>query len=229
MNIMLRKLWLGFKWTGLIFFVTSISWVIILKWINPPMTYLMWKRTVQQAVNGKPIRFQHDWVSFEHISPNLTRAVIASEDNRFVEHFGIDFESIQKAMRFNQRSKRTKGGSTISQQTAKNIFLWPNRTYVRKGLELYFTVLIEAFWSKERIMEVYLNMIEMGDGVYGAEKAARIHFNKPASQLTRAESALIASSLPSPRKRNPSKPSGYMLRRQAQILNVMNKLGPIEF
>jgi monofunctional biosynthetic peptidoglycan transglycosylase len=148
-------------------------------------------------------------------------AVIASEDNRFAEHNGFDFKEIEKALEENKNRKRPRGASTISQQTAKNIFLWPASSWIRKGLEVYFTTLIELFWNKERIMEVYLNSIEMGNGIYGAEAVAREHFHKNASKLTPEECALIAASLPNPRKFNSSRPGNYMLKRQKKILYLM--------
>jgi len=169
------------------------------------------------------------WVSMRKISPHMVRAVVASEDNRFLEHWGIDVDAIQKAIAYNKRHRRKHGASTITQQVAKNVFLWPARTMLRKGFELYFTVLIEAVWSKKRIMTVYLNIVETGDGLYGVEAAAQKYFHKPASKLTRAEAALIAASLPNPRKRNPAAPTSYMLRRQARIMNLMNKIGEVKF
>lgn len=157
----------------------------------------------------------------------MIQAVVAAEDNRFLEHWGIDVEAIEKAVEHNKRHRRKHGASTITQQTAKNVFLWPARTYTRKALEFYFTTMIELTWSKKRIMEVYLNVIEMGDGIYGAEAAAQKYFHKPASKLTRGEAALIAAALPNPRKRNPAAPSDYLWRRQARILDLMNKIPPV--
>jgi monofunctional biosynthetic peptidoglycan transglycosylase len=189
----------------------------------------MLKRQIEQTKNNKKYTFQHQWVRIENISPHLIQAVIATEDNRFTKHFGVDFGAIKKARAYNQKSTRRKrGASTISQQTAKNVFLWPARTYLRKGFEVYFTLLIETVWSKKRIMEVYLNMIEMGPGIYGAEAASQHYFRKPASKLTRYEAALIAVSLPNPRKRNPAKPTAYMLQRQQQVLTLMRKIGKID-
>ena len=154
--------------------------------------------------------------------------MVASEDNLFTEHHGIDLKAIKDAERHNKRYKRKRGASTISQQTAKNVFLWPSRTYIRKGFELYFTFLIETIWTKKRIMEVYLNSIEMGPNIYGAEAAAQYYFHKPASRLTREEAALIAVSLPNPRKRNPARPSNYMYSRQQHILYVMRMIGRVD-
>jgi monofunctional biosynthetic peptidoglycan transglycosylase len=155
----------------------------------------------------------------------MVRAAIASEDGRFLTHHGFDIEAMQKAYAYNQKSKRTKGGSTITQQVAKNIFLWPQRSYFRKGLEAYFTVLIELFWSKKRIMEVYLNSIEMGKGIYGVEAASQYYFKKPAKELSKRESALIAAILPNPLKWSASKPNAYIQKRQYRILKAMKYVG----
>ena len=192
-----------------------------LRFIPVYFTPLMFIRTTQQIIHGEDIKWKHSWLPKENISPHLSMAVIASEDNRFAEHNGFDFKEIEKALKENKNRKRPRGASTISQQTAKNIFLWPASSWIRKGLEVYFTTLIELFWNKERIMEVYLNSIEMGNGIYGAEAVAREHFHKNASKLTPEECALIAASLPNPRKFNSSRPGNYMLKRQKKILYLM--------
>jgi monofunctional biosynthetic peptidoglycan transglycosylase len=182
----------------------------------------------EQAREGKKIRLEHIWVPLEEIAQPLVLAVIASEDNRFPAHGGFDFEQIKMARSEAAAGRRVRGASTISQQTAKNVFLWPGRSWLRKGLEAYFTLLIEWIWGKERIMEVYLNSIETGDGVYGAEAVAREHFGKQAFELSQAEAALIAATLPNPRRFNSANPSSYMLRRQLQILSLMNKVGTVD-
>lgn len=205
----------------IIFFGSSILSVITLRFIPVYFTPLMFIRTAQQIIHGEDIKWKHTWVSKEKISRHLPMAVIASEDNRFAEHNGFDFKEIEKAMEENKTRKRPRGASTISQQTAKNVFLWPASSWLRKGLEVYFTTLIELCWSKERIMEVYLNSIEMGKGIYGAEAVAKEHFHKKAGQLTPGECALIAASLPNPRKFNSGKPSNYMFKRQKKILYLM--------
>ena len=164
---------------------------------------------------------QHKWVPIEEISENMALAVISSEDNLFMSHSGFDFDQIQKAIEEAEKTGRQRGASTISQQTAKNVFLWNGRSWVRKGLEAYFTVLIELIWGKERIMEVYLNSIEMGPGIYGAEAVAQAHFGKSASNLTRREAALIAATLPNPLKYSSKNPSKYMRKRQRQITRLM--------
>lgn len=166
----------------------------------------------------------HEWVSIDHISDNMKRAVIASEDQRFYIHKGIDRVAIQKAMEDNKNRKKVRGGSTISQQVAKNVFLWPKSTWVRKGLEAYFTILIEFFWSKERILEVYLNVIETGPGIYGVESVAKRHFKTTSSKLSTYQSALIAATLPNPLKFSSKDPSPYMKKRQAHILGQMKTI-----
>jgi monofunctional glycosyltransferase len=210
---------------GLVFFFgTSILFALLFRFINLPATPLMMIRVVENIADGKKPSITKDWVSLKEISPNLVLAVIASEDNNFETHFGVDFKAIEKAKKLNARGKKMRGASTISQQTAKNAFLWPARTYVRKGLELYFTGLIELVWGKKRIMEVYLNVIEMGDGVYGAEAAAQKYFHKSARNLTRAEAAAIAAVLPNPRKWRPDKPTAYIARKKSWILWNMNNV-----
>lgn len=215
------------KWLFISIVGMTIYFTITMSFVHPHLTPLMVKRLFESDPKIKK-QLRHDWVPISQISPNMILAVVASEDNRFTEHFGFDFGAIEKARDHNKWHRRKHGASTISQQTAKNVFLWPARTYLRKGLEVYFTLMIETFWSKKRIMEMYLNMIEMGPGIYGAEAASQFYFHKPASKLTRSEAALIAASLPNPRKRNPSAPSSYMFNRQQKILSLMNKLGPIK-
>ncbi len=209
----------------LYFFIFSVALTIIYRFVPPPFTILMLQRVVEQKIDAEPVRLKKDWVSIDQISPYLIRAVIASEDQRFNEHWGFDVEALQKAYQHNQKSKRVKGGSTITQQVAKNVFLWPDRSYFRKGLEAYFTILIEVFWSKKRIMEVYLNEIEMGDGIYGAEEAAKKYYHKPAKDLSKREAALLAAVLPNPIKWTPAKPNAYIERRQYRILRAMRYVG----
>lgn len=212
------------KWATLIFFGSSILITLIFRFINPPITPLMMIRVVEQIADGEKPTLKKDWVSIENISDNMKLAVIASEDNNFESHFGVDFKAIQKANKLNQKGKKIRGASTITQQTAKNIFLWPARTWVRKGLELYFTGLVEIFWGKKRIMEVYLNMIEMGDGIYGVEAASQEYFHKPASKLSRPEAAAIAAVLPNPRRWRPDKPTPYIQKKKGWIQWNMNNV-----
>jgi len=203
------------------FLIVTISSVILLRWIPIPVTPLMLIRCVEQVVDGKKLKLKKDWESLENISPRLQLAVVCSEDQNFIHHYGFDMQAIEKAMEHNETHKRKRGASTISQQTAKNVFLWPGRSWVRKGLEVYFTFLIETLWSKERIMEVYLNIIETGDGIYGAQAASKIFFKKDAKKLSAGESALIAAVLPNPRKFSAAHPSGYIRSRQSWIIHQM--------
>lgn len=220
-----RWIWKAMLW----FFGLSILSVIIFKWVPIPFTPLMVTRIIEFKLDGNDAIYSHDWVPLEEISPNLPKAVIASEDGNFLKHSGFDFKAMQKAFKNNSKGKRLKGGSTISQQTAKNVFLWQGRSYVRKGLEAYFTVLIELIWGKERIMEVYLNSIEMGNGVYGAQEAARHWYSKKAIDLTPKEAAGIAAILPNPRKFKASNSSSYINKRKDKIMRVMRHLGKIEY
>ena len=218
---MFRKIFHFIKKTMLWFFAISIVLVILFRWIPIPYTPLMAIRAIENKSAGKEMVLSHDWVPIEEISPNIQKAVIASEDGTFLTHYGFDFSAIQKAVKNNSKGKRLKGGSTISQQTAKNIFLWQGRSYLRKGLEAYFTVLIEIFWSKERIMEVYLNSIEMGNGVYGIEAASQHWYRKSANDLTKFEAAGIAAILPNPRKYKATNSSSYIERRKSRIVKHM--------
>lgn len=220
-----------FRWALRIFlalWILSIVMVVVYRWMPVYVTPLMLVRTANQLWEGEKVAWKHDWVSIDSISPNLVRAVVASEDNLFPVHHGFDVQQIRKAMEEAEKGGRQRGASTISQQTAKNVFLWPSHSYFRKGLEAYFTLLIEWIWGKERIMEVYLNSIEMGKGIYGAEAVARAHFSKPARKLNAAESALIAATLPNPRRFNSAKPSSYIQQRKVAILDLMDKIGPVD-
>ncbi len=199
--------------------------VLVFKWIPVPLTPLMLIRCAEQKSEGKDMKLKHDWVSLEEIAETLQLAVVCSEDQHYLRHSGFDWEAIQKAMKANKKGKRIRGGSTISQQTAKNVFLWPGRSYIRKAFEAYFTFLIELFWSKERIMEVYLNSIEMGDGVYGAEAAAQFWFKKSAAKLSKDEAAAIAAILPNPRKFRANPPDNYVAKRKIWIKQQMNFWG----
>lgn len=214
------------------FFVVTILWVIVYRFVPVPLTFLMLQRIVENKIAGKEVVFKKDWEPIENISKHLALAVVAAEDQRFLEHRGFDFEAIQKAAKYNEKQKsrnrkKVRGASTISQQTAKNVFLWPGRSYIRKAFEVYFTVLIEVLWSKERIMEVYLNVIEMGNGVYGAEAASEYFFKKPASKLSKAESARLAAVLPNPRRYKAGSPSPYIIKRQIAIQRQMEQLGGV--
>jgi monofunctional biosynthetic peptidoglycan transglycosylase len=211
----------------LFFLISTIVVVVAYRFIPVYLTPLMVIRNVEQLINGEKLSLKKRWIPIENISPAMVNAVIAAEDNNFMLHSGFDFDAIKKAREKNKKGGRLYGASTITQQTAKNVFLWPDRSWFRKGLEVYFTALIEIFWSKERIIEIYLNVIETGNGIYGVERASEIYFDKPASRLTQSQAALIAVSLPNPRKFNPGNPSAYMYKRQNQILRLMNAIGPI--
>ena len=226
---MLKKTYRFFRKLMLYFFIGSVALTIIYRFVPPPFTYLMIQRLVEQKMDGEGLKLRKDWVSIGEMSPYLVRAVIASEDQHFNEHWGFDIEALQKAYQHNQKSKKVKGGSTITQQVAKNVFLWPGRSYFRKGLEAYFTILIEITWSKKRIMEIYLNEIEMGDGIYGAEAASKKYFRKSAKDLSKRESALIAAVLPNPIRWTPVHPNAYIQRRQYRILRAMRYVGKPEY
>ena len=205
------------------FFASTILSVIALRFLPVYLTPLMVMRCVEQIGEGKSVKLKHHWVPLEQISPQLPMAVMASEDAKFLQHHGFDYQAIEHAAKRNRQhpEKRKLGASTISQQTAKNVFLWPGRSWTRKGFEVYFTTLIELLWPKERIMEVYLNSIEMGDGIYGASAVAEAHFGIQAKDLSRSQCALIAATLPNPRQYSSKHPSAYMQKRQKRILNEM--------
>lgn len=204
------------------FFGLSIGTTVLYRFLPVPFTPLMISRLFQQAGDAeRSVRLEKDWVSIDEISPHLQLAVVCSEDQEFLEHEGFDFNAIKKAYKYNQTHKKKRGASTISQQTAKNVFLWETRSWLRKGLEVYFTFLIELIWSKERIMEVYLNVIEFGDGVYGAEAAAQHFYHKSAKELNRPEAAMLAGVLPSPLRLNPSNPTPDLKTKQQWIMRQM--------
>jgi len=213
----------------LLFFAISIGWVVLARFVPVLVTPLMMIRSVESMVDGEMPKNSKRWVSIDDISPNIVQAVVASEDNLFMSHHGFSFNDISKAIKHNKKGKRIRGGSTISQQTAKNVFLWPARSYLRKGLEAYFTVLIEFVWPKKRIMEVYLNVIEMGDGVYGIEAAALENFGVHASELSKSQAATIAACLPNPRKFNAAHPSSYIIKRKFKIMSLMGKIEKVDF
>lgn len=211
------------------FLAVSVFWVLAYRFINPPITLLMIQRNIERKSDGKVARMDKEWVDFENISDNMKRAAVSAEDQLFLKHLGFDLKAIEKAFETNKKGKKIKGGSTISQQTAKNVFLWPGRSWVRKGFEAYFTLLIEILWSKERILEVYLNVIEMGDGIYGAEAASQAYFGKSCAKLSKSQAAIIAACFPNPRRWSPKKPTAYIKHRQYLILKNMRRLGPLDF
>ncbi|WP_194774942.1 monofunctional biosynthetic peptidoglycan transglycosylase [Pararhodonellum marinum] len=212
------------------FFFLSIGLTILYRFVPVPFTPLMVIRMVEQASDGqRQVLVHKKWKPMKEISRHLPQAVVASEDQKFMSHFGFDTEEIQKAMKDREAGRRVRGASTISQQTAKNVFLWPGKNFVRKGLEAYFTLLIEVIWPKERILEVYLNVIEMGDGIYGVEAASQFYFKKEAAKISRQEAALIAAVLPNPLRWSPSKPTAYIRTRQNWIMRQMNNLEQLPF
>ena len=210
------------RWAIGFFFGSTILAVIIYRYMPVYVTPLMVIRSIEHISDGKSVIWHHHWIPLEEMSRHLPVAAMADEDLKYLSHHGFNFESIKGAIKKNAaKGKIQRGGSTISQQTAKNVFLWPSRTWVRKGFEAYFTVLIELFWSKQRIMEVYLNSIEMGDGIYGVDAVAEYHFGKKAIDLTRSECALIVATLPNPRLYNSMIPSAYTRRQQRKIEREM--------
>ncbi|MEI8112032.1 MAG: monofunctional biosynthetic peptidoglycan transglycosylase [Bacteroidia bacterium] len=225
---MVKKIF-GFIWkVALWFFGLSIVSVVIFRFVPVPVTPLMLIRCVEQVFSSDELRLKHDWVSIDEISKNLPLAVVCSEDQNFLNHSGFDLEAIQRSVDAAKRgAKRVRGASTISQQTAKNVFLWPGRSWIRKGFEVYFTVLIEFFWSKERIMEVYLNSIEMGNGIYGAEAAANYYWNTSAKNLSRQQAAAIAAILPNPLKYSANPPGPYVQERIGWIVAQMGQWGSL--
>ncbi len=204
----------------------SAGSVLLLRWVDPPISAFMAETALSAWIRrDHSYEFRHRWVDLTQISPNLALAVVASEDQKFPDHWGFDVEAIEKAYSLNQHSHRIRGASTISQQVAKNLFLWSGRSYVRKGIEAYFTLLIEGCWPKRRILEVYLNIAEFGYGTYGAEAAAQRYLHKSAARLTRSDAALMAAVLPSPQRFLITAPSAYVQRRRAWILDQMQALG----
>ncbi len=204
------------------FFGLSIGFTLLYRFVPVPVTPLMVIRLFEQAGESeRSMRLSKDWVPMDEISPHLQLAVVCSEDQEFLEHEGFDFNAIKKAYKYNKTHKKKRGASTISQQTAKNVFLWPGRSWIRKGLEVYFTFLIEFLWDKERIMEVYLNIIEYGDGIYGAEAAARHNYGKAAKDLNRPEAAMLAGVLPSPLRLSPTNPTPEQRTKQQWIMRQM--------
>ena len=227
----LRKRIFRLIWKTAAWFVgLSLFFVVFFRFIPVPLTPLMLIRCGEQLVSGQELRLKHDWVSIAKISKNLPLAVVCSEDQNFMNHSGFDMKAIERSIDASKKdNKRLRGASTISQQTAKNVFLWPGRSWIRKGFEVYFTLLIEFIWNKERIMEVYLNSIEMGNGIYGAESAARFYFNTSSQNLSRSQAAAIAAVLPNPRKYIANPPGTYVKSRIGWIVTQMNEWGTLQF
>lgn len=207
------------------FFVGSIVSTILFRWLPVPFTPLMLIRCVEQKVNGKEVKLYKDWVSLEELSPHLQLAVVVTEDQEFLEHYGFNMKAMEKAFNSNKKGRKIRGGSTITQQTAKNLYLWHGRNYIRKGLEAYFSLLIETFWSKERILEVYLNIIEFGDGIYGAQEASKYYFGVNAKDLSKKQAAQLAVILPNPRKYKVNNAGKYVQKQVDWTLNQMRMWG----
>jgi monofunctional glycosyltransferase len=199
--------------------------VLLFRFVAPPVSALMIERRIGSLFEKGQYNPTYRWVSIDKISPAMSVAVIAAEDQNFLQHYGFDWQAIQRAINHNERSARTRGASTLTQQTAKNLFLWSGRSWIRKSAEAYLTAMLEAWWSKRRILETYLNIVEFGDGVYGVEAASQRYFRKPASRLNVEEAALLAAVLPNPRRYKVSAPSGYVRERQQWIVQQMDQLG----
>lgn len=214
------------KWLALGWVIFSVGTVLLMRWVDPwTSAFMLRDRTIALFSNDSSYRFAHQWADWRNISPNAKLAVIASEDQKFAEHWGFDLSAMQSAWQRNQRSRKIRGASTLTQQVAKNLYLWPQRSYVRKALEAWFTALIELCWPKQRILEVYLNSAEFGKGVFGVEAASRRYFGKPAARLSAAEAALLAAVLPAPKRLQVARPSAYVRARQAWIMRQMGQLG----
>ena len=215
---LIPRAWRIIKRVVIFLFFFQLFYLLLLKWVNPPVTLT----ELGSWLRGDGLK--HTYVSMKYISPYAKLAVISSEDQLFPDHDGFDFKSIEKAMKHNQKSKSLHGASTISQQVAKNVFLWQGRSWIRKGLEVYFTFMIELIWGKKRILEMYLNVSEMGKGVFGIEAAAHYYFNKPAASLTRLEAARIAACLPNPKIFTIKPLSAHVASRSAWVIGQMGVL-----
>ncbi len=227
-----QKLFKIFKWIlkfAIIFFVSTILIVFSMRWINPVTSSIMIQRQISYLFDGEFELVNYHWVSYDNISKYMPIAIVAAEDQNFPNHFGFDFKQIEKALKENKRGKRVRGASTITQQVAKNLFLWEGKSFVRKGVEAYFTLLIELLWDKQRILEVHMNIAEMGDKIFGVGTASVAYFKKPASKLTISQAALLAAVLPNPKKYSAVKPTGYVRGRQNWIIRQINSLGGVEY
>lgn len=225
----LRLLW-RFVWRGALgFVVLSVALVLLFRFVPPPGSMVMVERKVQSWINSEPIDIQRQWRSWENLSSNAKLAVISAEDQRFPQHRGFDFVEMRRAWEASRDGERLRGASTLSQQTAKNVFLWSGRSWVRKGLEAWFTLLIETLWGKQRILEVYLNVAEWDTGVFGLEAAANHYFGASGSALTERQASLLAAILPNPRNRSASRPDAQVERRSQWIRQQMRNLGGTSF
>jgi monofunctional biosynthetic peptidoglycan transglycosylase len=224
--IFYRRVLRLFGWLLVLFVVLSIGSVLAFRWIDPPSSaFMLRERMIAPNAGARAHAIRYRWVDWANTSPHVKVAVIAAEDQNFPAHYGFDLKSINDALADRERGRRVRGASTISQQVAKNLFLWPSQTWLRKGLEAYFTVLIETLWPKQRILEVYLNIAEFGRGVFGIGAAADVYFHKPAARLSPYDAALLAAVLPSPKRMRVNAPSNYVRSRQEWILGQMRGLG----
>jgi len=217
-----------FKWIlkfAIIFFISTVLLVFAMRWINPITSSIMVQRQISGLFNGEFDLIKYHWVDYDDISKYMPIAIVAAEDQNFPNHFGFDFKQIEKALKENKRGRRVRGASTITQQVAKNLFLWEGKSFVRKGIEAYYTLLIELLWDKQRILEVHMNIAEMGDKIFGVGTASVAYFKKPAIKLTISQAALLAAILPNPKKYSAVKPSGYVRGRQNWIIRQINSLG----
>lgn len=223
------RLWRGIFYVLVAWLLVSVACVLLMRWVNPVTSAFMLRERVLSWFSDEPFELHHEWVARENISAQAKLAVIASEDQKFPEHAGFDLDSISKAFDSNRRGKRVRGASTISQQVAKNLFLWPGRSWIRKAFEAYFTVLLELLWGKERILEVYLNSAEFGRGIYGVGAASKYFFHEPASQLNASQAALLAAVLPNPKRYRVDRPTSFVRARQHWVLEQMSRLGGTSF
>lgn len=223
-----QKIYRIFKWLfkfAIIFFISTVLLVFAMRWINPVTSSIMIQRQISGLFSGEFDLINYRWVNYGDISRFMPIAIVAAEDQNFPNHFGFDFKQIEKALKENKKGRRVRGASTITQQVAKNLFLWEGKSFIRKGIEAYFTLLIELLWDKERILEMHMNIAEMGEKIFGVGTASIIYFKKPASKLTISQSALLAAVLPNPRKYSVVRPSGYIRGRQNWIIRQINSLG----
>ena len=217
-----------FKWVlriAIIFFVASVLVVFSMRWINPVTSSIMIQRQISSFIHSKFELVKYHWVSYDDVSKYMPIAIVAAEDQNFPNHFGFDFKQIEKAMKQNKKGKRIRGASTISQQVAKNLFLWEGKSFIRKGIEAYFTILIEFLWDKKRILEVHMNIAEFGQNIFGVGMASLAYYKIPPSKLSISQAALLAAVLPNPLRYSVTKPSGYVRGRQRWIISQINSLG----
>ncbi len=227
-----KRIFNFFKWIlkfAIFFFVSTVLVVFSMRWINPVTSSIMVQRQISGLFDGEFELIKYHWVDYDDVSKFMPIAIVAAEDQNFPKHFGFDFKQIEKALKENKRGRRVRGASTITQQVAKNLFLWEGKSFLRKGIEAYFTLLIELLWDKQRILEVHMNIAEMGDKIFGVGTASVAYFKKPAASLNIRQAALLAAILPNPKKYSAVKPSGYVRGRQNWIVRQINSLGGADY